>query len=283
MTGREPGPDGTAVRVALWRALHVEVDDAPSVLHDTIGLALVDPGSGWRLRPDMDPRRSARTRASIVARGRLVDDLAEGAMNEGVDQLVILGAGLDTTAQRRTDLAPRLRIFEVDQPGPQRWKIRRLRTGGYSLPPGLSFVPVDFERTSWRDQVVAAGFDRRRRAVVGSTGVSMYLKAEANRSLLHQVSDLAAGSTFAMTFMMPTDLLDEQDLPGRQSAEQGARAGGTPFLSYYCPQGMLALAKDAGFRSARIASSSDLATRYFAGRADGLNPASAEATLVATT
>jgi O-methyltransferase involved in polyketide biosynthesis len=144
-------------------------------------------------------------------------------------------------------------------------------------------VPVDFEHASWRHEVAAAGFDQRRRAVVASTGVSMYLTAEANRSVLHQVSDLATGSTFAMTFMVPTDLLDEQDLAARQGAERGARAGGTPFLSYYSPQDMLALAKDADFDSARIVSSSDLAIRYFAGRNDGLSPASAEAILVATT
>jgi O-methyltransferase involved in polyketide biosynthesis len=104
MTGREPAPDATAVRVALWRALHVEVDESPWVLHDTIGLDLVDPGPGWRRRRDMGTRQSARSRASIVARGRLVDDLAEAAISEGVDQLVVLGAGLDTIAQRRSDL-----------------------------------------------------------------------------------------------------------------------------------------------------------------------------------
>jgi hypothetical protein len=48
-------PDSTAVRVALWRAMHVQVDSPPHVLEDEIGLRLVAPEDGWRRRPDMDP------------------------------------------------------------------------------------------------------------------------------------------------------------------------------------------------------------------------------------
>ncbi|HEX9524475.1 MAG TPA: hypothetical protein VF949_15970 [Reyranella sp.] len=60
-------PHSTAVRVALWRALHVEVDPPPHVLEDEIGLKLVAPDDGWRHRPDMDPHFTSRFRASIVA------------------------------------------------------------------------------------------------------------------------------------------------------------------------------------------------------------------------
>src|ERR1700753_1883847 len=135
--------DNTAVRVALWRALHVQLDPPPHVLEDELGLALVAPGEGWQARPDM----SAFTRpfrASIVARARFIEDLVEERAARGTGQYVILGAGLDTFAQRRGDLAPRLRVFEVDRPGPQEWKRRRLVELGLGGPPFLRFVPVDF-------------------------------------------------------------------------------------------------------------------------------------------
>src|SRR5690348_3299509 len=93
-------PDNTAVRVALWRALHLEVDAAPPVLEDRIGLAIAAPGDGWRERPDMHPRFTAGFRASIVARARFIEDLVAEAAERGVTQYVILGAGLDTFAQR---------------------------------------------------------------------------------------------------------------------------------------------------------------------------------------
>ncbi len=113
------------MRVALWRALHLEVDDPPHVFEDDAGLKLVAPDAGWRSRPDMSPfTRPFRT--SILARARFVEDLVAERATRGVGQYVILGAGLDTFAQRLLDLASRLLVFEIDQPGPQAWKRQRL-------------------------------------------------------------------------------------------------------------------------------------------------------------
>src|SRR5689334_753036 len=106
-----PTPDSTAVRVALWRALHVEADPPPHVFEDTIGLKLAAPDESWRSRPDMDPERSKRFRASIVARARFIEDLVVAESGRGIRQYVILGAGLDTFAQRRPEVASGLRVF----------------------------------------------------------------------------------------------------------------------------------------------------------------------------
>jgi hypothetical protein len=94
--------DGTAVRVALWRAMHVQVDRPPHVFEDEIGLKLAAPDSGWRRRPDMDPKATSRARASIVARARSIEDLVVERAGQGVAQYVILGAGLDTFAQSQS-------------------------------------------------------------------------------------------------------------------------------------------------------------------------------------
>jgi methyltransferase (TIGR00027 family) len=114
-------PDNTAVRVALWRAMHVQVDAPPHVLDDEIGLALAGPDQGWRQRPDMHPGRTTRSRASIVARARFIEDLVEERAKQGVSQYVLLGAGLDTFAQRKSALASQLQVFEVEQPATQAW------------------------------------------------------------------------------------------------------------------------------------------------------------------
>src|SRR6185437_6246663 len=68
-------PDSTAVRVALWRALHLEVDPPPHILEDNLGLELAAPDAGWRARPDMDPQFTRPFRASILARARFIEDL----------------------------------------------------------------------------------------------------------------------------------------------------------------------------------------------------------------
>jgi methyltransferase (TIGR00027 family) len=265
-------PDNTAVRVALWRALHLEADAAPHVFEDELGLKLAAPEEGWRNRPDMSPFTRA-FRAAIVARARFIEDLVAAELARGVGQYVILGAGLDTFAQRRPELAARMVVFEIDTPGPQAWKRQRLLELGLGVPPFLRLVPVDFEAgDAWWERLVASGFDSGKPAVVASTGVSMYLTQEAILATLRQVAALAPGTTLAMSFLLPIELADPEVRPGIERAIAGARAAGTPFISFFTPAEMLALAREAGFEKVEHVSAAALAERYFAGRSDGLRP-----------
>lgn len=277
-------PDSTAVRVALWRAMHVQVDAPPHVLEDEVGLQLAAPDDNWRSRLDMHPQGTSPFRAAIVARARFIEDLVTEEVGHGVTQYVILGAGLDTFAERRPDIASRLTVFEVDHPSAQAWKRQRLMDLGFGVPEWLRLVSVNFEMGgSWWEQLASAGFDRKKSAVVVSTGVSMYLSKDANMATLCQVGELAEGSTFVMTFLLPGDLLDDTDRAGLQMAEKGARSSGTPFVSFYRPDEILALARDAGFQGATHVSGEALAERYFSHRTDGLRPSSGEDLLIATT
>jgi methyltransferase (TIGR00027 family) len=278
-------PESTAARVALWRAIHLEVDAPPHVLEDEIGLKLVAPDEGWRHRPDMDPHFTKVFRASILARARFIEDLAVEQAARGVDQYVILGAGIDTFAQRRPEIAAGLKIFEVDTPGPQAWKRQRLIELGFGVPDWLRLVPVDFEAGDvWWQKLAEAGFDPGRPAVVASTGVSMYLTREAIAATLRQVAALAPGSTLAMSFLLPIELADPDVRPGLEMAAKGARNSGTPFISFFTPDDMLALARETGFKDAKHVSAAMLTARYFADRTDRLRPPNnAEELVVATT
>ncbi|MFF3544855.1 class I SAM-dependent methyltransferase [Streptomyces platensis] len=277
-------PDNTALRTALWRALHVQVDPPPHVLKDEIGLQLAAPDEAWRSRPDMDPQATRGFRAAMVARARFIEDLMAEQAGRGVTQYVILGAGLDTFAQRRPEVAARLRVFEVDQPATQAWKRHRLVELGYGVPDWLHLVPVDFEASEdWLEQLTAAGFDAGRPAVIVSTGVTPYLTKEATAVTLRQIAGLAPGSTLAMSFLLPTELVAEADRPGLRASQAGAQASGTPFLSFYTPSEMLAQAREAGFEDTRHVSGDVLAERYFADRTDGLRPSSGEDVLLAVT
>ena len=282
---RDIAPDSTAARVAMWRALHVEADAPPHVLEDRVGLQLLAPEDGWRERGDMDPQFTRPFRASIVARARFIEDLVVEQAGRGLSQYVILGAGLDSFAQRRPEIASRMRVFEIDPPRPQAWKRQRLIELGFGVPEWLRFVPVDFEAgDSWRDGLAAAGFDQQQPAIVVSTGVSMYLTREANAATLRQVAAFAPGSTFAMTFLLPLEMADPEVRPGLEMAEKGAHASGTPFISFFTPQEIQAMALEAGFKDAKHVSAADLTERYFAHRTDGLRPPhNAEELLVAST
>jgi methyltransferase (TIGR00027 family) len=264
--------------------MHVQIDPPPLVFEDEIGLQLAAPENDWRLRPDMDPERTRPFRASVVARARFIEDFLLERIAQGVSQHVILGAGLDTFAQRRPEIASRLRIFEVDPPGSQAWKRHRLIELGFGIPPWLHLIPVDFEAgEAWWEQLAASGFDNRQPAVIASAGVSMYLSKEAIFATLQQIAALASGTTFLMTFLLPLDQAELEVRPGLQMAENGARASGTPFLSFFTPPEILTLARDAGFKEVRHVSATALGQRYFAGRTDGFRPPiNCEEFLVAT-
>jgi methyltransferase (TIGR00027 family) len=277
-------PDTTAVRTALWRALHLQTDPPPHVFKDNVGLKLVAPEEGWVNRPDMSSF-TRPFRASILARARFVEDLVEEQIAQGLTQYVILGAGLDTFCQRRLELASKVQVFEIDRPDQQEWKRLRLIKLNFGIPTHLHFVPVDFEGgDAWCDRLKDAGFNSARPTVVASTGVSMYLTKEAIVETLRQVATLAPESTFAMSFMLPIEMLAPEIRFGLERAAEGARASGTPFISFFTPDEMLLLARQAGFKSVEHVSADQLAQRYFVDRTDGLRPPSnSEELLVAKT
>src|SRR3954451_5120514 len=107
---QDEAPDSTAVRVALWRALHVEIDAEPRVLEDVVGLELAAPDADWRQRGDMHPSGTRGFRACILPRARFIGDVVTEQLASSGGQYVILGAGLDTLPQRRPELGRRLQI-----------------------------------------------------------------------------------------------------------------------------------------------------------------------------
>ena len=162
----------------------------------------------WRRRPDMDPEGTKWFRGRHCGSGpRFVEDLVVERLDHGVAQYVILGAGLAPHVRpaqarcRRT--SPGVR-GPGSQPRAQAWKRQRLQELGFGIPEWLRLVPVDFEGGGcWWEQLGVAGFDptaaRRgrvdRRHLVSQRG--------SRAATLRQVAELAPGSTFAMTFLLP--------------------------------------------------------------------------------
>jgi methyltransferase (TIGR00027 family) len=281
MKKNHPNPDSSAVRTALWRALHVQIDAKPSILADEIGLKLIDPTDEWQQRPDM--KFTKRLRASVVGRSRFIEDLIIEQSTEGTSQYVILGAGLDTFAFRRPDIASKLQIYEIDQSDTLTWKQQRLIEIGFEIPQYLHFVPVNFEVSSWWKQLLKAGFDSSKPTVIVSTGVTLYLTKEAIIASLKEMAGLAPGSKLAMAFYLPIELLDDEDKSMQEIAEKGASASGTPFVSFFGPDDIITMSKNAGFKHSTTISTKDMEQLYFSGRTDNLAPASGEVFLIATT
>jgi methyltransferase (TIGR00027 family) len=277
-----PEPDASAVEAALQRGAHQHLDDPPYVLEDDVGRQLVAPAAGWldRFRPE----GVRRVRASQIGRARFVEDFVVKRLTAGVQQYVLLGAGLDSFALRHPSLSARLHVFEVDVATTQSWKQQRLNDLGLAVPPNVRFVPFDFQSDgSWVQALVARGFDSDRPAVVSMLGVSQYISSEATSATMHEVAQLGAGTAFACTFLVPVDFVpDAAERATRTVAAQNLAEAGHPWVSLFTPEEFIALAHTAGFAEVRHVSPVELTARYFTDRSDGLRPVFSEHLVVAS-
>ena len=95
----------------------------------------------------------------MQVRTRFIEERLADAVRNGATQLVILGAGFDTRAYRLTELLENTRVFEVDRPSTQEYKMRRIRETGIEVPANVTFVPVDFRHGELDGALRGAGYD----------------------------------------------------------------------------------------------------------------------------
>ena len=184
----EATPSRTALRVALRRAAH-QLYDAPLVFKDPLAVSILGDKYADELRRiPMQPERgfAVGLRSFLVARSRYAEENLARAVDAGMRQYVLLGAGLDTFGCRNP--YDGLRVFEVDHPATQAWKRELLGRSGIPVPESLTFAPVDFEYQTLAKQLAAAGFDFDAPAFFGWLGVVPYLTLEAFRATLAFIS-----------------------------------------------------------------------------------------------
>jgi methyltransferase (TIGR00027 family) len=255
-------PSRTAFGAASLRAAH-QVIDRGAIFKDPLALRILggDADDAVRRAAADDPARQ-RLRWFIAMRSRLADDLLAESVARGTTQLVVLGAGLDTTAYR-TPFADRLRIFEVDHPATQLWKRERLNDAGIALPDCLRFVPVDFERETLADRLAASGFDAAQRTYVTWLGVVPYLSADAVFATLQFIAALPGGAEVVFDYAVPSE--DVQSETGREArAALATRVSslGEHFLSHFDPAALAAT----GFGVVENFSLQQLTARFFPAR-----------------
>jgi len=278
----EGRPSATAFRVAVRRAVH-QLIDRPIVLEDPIALRIL--GS----RADevrADPGKFNKTlfdrtlRATLVARSRVAEDELAASVKAGIRQYVVLGAGLDTFAYRNP--FPGLRVFEVDHPATQAWKIRLLRGTGIAVPPDVTFVPVDFERQRLPDELIRAGFDPAQPAWFGWLGVTFYLEPAAVLSTLRDVYALAGtGGGVAFDYSIDTSHLSLLRRFSIYLIGRRVRRAGEPFKSTFKPDLLVSQVREIGFSQVTDLTAAALDARYFKGRSDRLQAAAVVHKIVA--
>jgi methyltransferase (TIGR00027 family) len=239
-------PSRTAFAAAAHRAAH-QVLEGGRIFRDPLSvriLGMTDKEVGEDAKAD--PSR-AGMRFFIACRTAIAETaIGEAVETRGVEQLVVLGAGLDTFAYRNP-FADRLKVFEVDHPGTQTWKKERLAHAGIAIPDDLVYAAVDFEHDNLMDRLAEAGLNLSKRTFFLWLGVVPYLTREAIIATLGAVGRLPGGAEIAFDYGNPPD-----DLPPDMRAAFDQRAArvaalGEPFLSFFKTPVMHALLKDAGF------------------------------------
>ena len=268
----EGQPSITAERVAIRRAVH-QLTDRPLIFEDPYALTIVGPAREQEIRSD--PYRAGggalgrALRAHLVIRSRVAEDQLATAVDEGVRQYVVLGAGLDTFICRNPHR--NLRVFEVDSPATQAWKRQLLRDTGLTVPDTAAFVPCEFTGQSVVDALDQGGFDRRHPAFFSWLGVTMYLEPATTLRTIEALAPLAAGGGgLVFDYSVPPESIGVlQRIGFKVLAGRLARVG-EPLIGFFDPLEVAAAVTRAGFSRVDDLSSSDLTARFLSNRSDGL-------------
>ena len=255
---------------AVARALHRE-GSPPWVLDDPLALPLAgDEGLelARHLRSVMQPDEVGSFSRWVCVRARVTEDVVEQANRLGVNQFVILGAGLDSFAHRRHDLVNRLRIFEVDHPASQEWKRHRLEELGVQSPASLAYVPVDFETQTLQQGLEAAGFAFGAQAVFSWIGVTVYLTLEAIRATLATVESCATGTQIVLTYDVPPAELSGMGLRVQEVLARSATEMGEPFVSWFSDREIDLLLRESGFAEVVLFGPDEAKRTFFPDRED---------------
>lgn len=167
---------------------------------------------------------------AVTTRARYAEDRLAEAIARGVEQYVILGAGLDTFAYR-SSVASGMVVYEVDEPDTSAWKREVLETAGVALSAGVRLVAADLARVPLIDQLVAAGLDMKRPAFVSWLGVTMYLERAAIERTLNAVGSMAAGSELVFDHVLPPAQRDQAGAEYASFAESVGAANGEPWVT----------------------------------------------------
>ena len=238
-------PSRTALIPARQRAAH-QVLDLGSILHDPFAMKILGEDEKEVLQFANAHPLASLGRLFNAARSRIAEDALSGAVERGIRQIVILGAGLDTFALRNPHGALEIRIYEVDHPATQAWKLERLAEAQIALPRWLSLVPVDFERDDVGEKLVAAGFQQNSPAFFTWLGVVTYLTQDAIGSTLDYMASIQK-SEVVFEYMEPPQAFPEEmrELVTKRT-EQLAKMD-ERLVSCFEPDGIAATLRSHGF------------------------------------
>ncbi len=270
----------TALMSLFGRAFHAENEDHP-VFRDFLARELMTAeeytavqgyilGGAQFFEPETDPetltpkellRQLVNTHIapSPLCRAAYTERALKAAVHTGVQQYVILGAGLDTFAFREREFLSEYPVFEVDHPATQADKAARIVRAGWTIPGNLTFVPVDFAGDNLAECLLANGFEPSVRSFFSWLGVTYYLPAEAINNTLASLSALCPEGS-ALVFDYPDEGFFTAAERRVQNTIGMAKAGGEPMQSAFSYAELERMLERNGFRICELLTPADIQT-----------------------
>ena len=253
-------PSRTALMIARQRGAH-QVLDHGSILYDPFAMKILREDEKDVLQFANGHPLASIGRLFAAARSRIAEDALARAVESGIRQIVILGAGLDTFALRNPHSARHIRIYEVDHPATQAGKRQRLAEAQIALPPWHIFVPVDFERDHVGEKLAAAGFQQNSPAFFTWLGVVPYLTQDAIGRTLDYMSSIQ-NSEVVFDYMEPPERFSEELRQLEKERTEQLRKMDEPLGSRFEPAGMAAILRAHGFSAIEDIHFQEIASRF---------------------
>lgn len=216
--------------VAMLRAIETEKPEALRVCSDPLAAAMAPRYSPFMLwitkailRTDFYDRLSSGAVGMIVARERYIDDFLKARLSEGLDQVVLLGAGFDTRAYRTPGIE-KTRVFEIDQPATQADKVERLKKAINTLPANVTFLPVDFNTQTLAERLLSSGYNEKGKTLFIWQGVTYFLTAEGVDNTLRYIANHSGSGSSVIFDYMYTETLHSKRM------QQAAKMSGEPYI-----------------------------------------------------
>lgn len=252
-------PSRTALGAAAHRAAHQTLEQG-RVFSDPLAVRILGPNAEAIIAEVNDRPSSARMRLFIAARTRFAEDALKAALERGLKQVVILAAGLDTSAYRND--WPGVRVFEVDHVDTQAWKRGMLAQAGISAPATLTYASIDFERQTLEEALADAGFDPSIETFFTWMGCTPYLTEDAIWATCAYVAGLPGGGHIVFDYALPAEETGEERAAREADAARVANLG-EPWISFFTPDAMHAKLRELGFTAFDEIGRNEIFERYF--------------------
>lgn len=283
----------TALVTAFARAYHSLNDTPPKIFDDFLARRLFTEKEYTDLSRNLaealmffDPElaascpnqdaalaRMVQKESATLSRSRYTEDILKSAVQQGVSQYIILGAGLDTFSFRHSNETG-LKVFEVDHPSMQAFKRRRLDELGWTYPAQLHFVPLDFTQDTVAALLNHPAYDPRSLTFFSWLGVTFYLTRDAVFSALRRITEIAPAGSMIVFDYLDTDAFDPAKAAKRtQKTIEITRRAGEPMITGFDPSSLAADLEALGLHLHENLSPAEIERRCFQGRKDNYHAA----------